>query len=219
MTDLKTKSANTRDRLLSAASRIFADKGYQDATIAEICERAQANIASVNYHFGDKQTLYLEAWRHAFNQELNQYPPDGGVSQSAPVEQRLAGHINSLIRRVADEESYSFAIIHKEMAQPTRLLADILEKEINPQRLQMLGLLRECLGQNASEQQLQYCHASIMGQCFQLLRLKQVQQARPQRTHAVDLSDISAFVDHVVDFSLAGIRAIRSQANPNRIQA
>jgi TetR/AcrR family transcriptional regulator, regulator of cefoperazone and chloramphenicol sensitivity len=219
MTDLKTKAEKTRERLLTAASRIFAEKGYQDATIAEICEQAQANIASVNYHFGDKQTLYLEAWRHAFNQELGQHPPDGGVSQQAPVEQRLAGRIKSLIRRVADNNSYSFAIIHKEMAQPTRLLADILEKEINPQRQQMFGLLRECLGQDASEQQLQYCHASIMGQCFQLLRLKQMQQARPQRTLPSDLSDIGAFAEHVVDFSLAGIRAIRSQTLPQRIQA
>jgi AcrR family transcriptional regulator len=219
MTDLKTKSEKTRDRLLTAASRIFAEKGYQDATIADICEQAQANIASVNYHFGDKQTLYLEAWRHAFNHELGQYPPDGGVSQQAPVEQQLAGRIKSLIRRLADDDSYSFAIIHKEMAQPTRLLADILEKEINPQRQQMFRLLRECLGQDASEQQLQYCHASIMGQCFQLLRLKQMQQARPQRALLSDMSDIGAFAEHVVDFSLAGIRAIRSQTLPKRIQA
>jgi hypothetical protein len=97
------------------------------------------------------------------------------------------------------------------MAQPTRLLADILEKEINPQRLQMFVLLKECLGQTASEQQIQYCHASIMGQCFQLLRLKHMQGARPFRKHPSDLSDIKAFAEHVVQFSLAGIQAIRSQ--------
>lgn len=217
MTDLKTKSARTRTRLLTAAGRIFAERGYQEATIAEICEQAQANIAAVNYHFGDKRNLYLEAWRHAFNDELARYPADGGVSRQAPAEQRLAGRIESMIRHVADDQSYSFAIVHKEMAQPTLLLADILEKEINPQRLQMFALLRECLGQNASEQQLQYCHASIMGQCFQLLRLKQMQRARPQRAYPSDLSDIDAFAAHVVDFSLAGIRAIRSQNLPKRL--
>ena len=166
MTDLKTKSALTRARLLKAASRTFANNGYQESTIAEICEQAQANIAAVNYHFGDKQTLYLEAWRYAFNEELSRYPADGGVPRHAPAEQRLAGRIGSLIRRIAAEDSYSFAIIHKELAQPTQLLADILEKEINPQRQQMLGLLRECLGHTASEQQLHYCHASIIGQVF-----------------------------------------------------
>ncbi len=208
----KLKLEKTRDRLLTAACRIFAEKGFQDATIAKICAQATANIASVNYYFGDKETLYLESWRFAFNRELLLYPPDGGLMMDATAEQKLAERIKSLIYRVADENSYSFMIIHKEMAQPTRLLADILEKEINPQRLQMFVLLKACLGQQASEQQLQYCHASIMGQCFQLLRLKQIHSVRAQLSHPTDLSDIKAFAEHVVQFSLAGIQAIRSQS-------
>ncbi|MGZ4958242.1 MAG: CerR family C-terminal domain-containing protein [Methylomonas sp.] len=211
MTDLKTKSEKTRYRLLTAASRIFAEKGFQDATIAEICEHAKTNIASVNYHFHDKETLYLESWRFAFNQELALYPADGGVAGDATPEQRLAGLIQSLISRVADDNAYSFAIIHKEMAQPTHLLAHILEQEINPQRQKMFGLLRECLGQAANDRHLQYCHASIMGQCFQLLRLKQMQHVRPHRSPTIDLNDVRAFAEHVVHFSLAGIQALRSQ--------
>lgn len=214
MTDLKTKSEKTRNRLLIAASRIFAEKGFQEATIAEICEQAKTNIASVNYHFHDKETLYLESWRFAFKQELHRHPPDGGIAGDAPPEQRLAGLIQSLIKRVADDDAYSFAIIHKEMAQPTRLLADILEHEINPQRQKMFNLLQECLGQAANDRRLQYCHASIMGQCFQLLRLKQMQYIRPHRSHPIDLNDIQAFAEHVVQFSLAGIQALRSQT-PN----
>lgn len=211
MMDLKTKSEKTRYRLLTAASRIFAEKGFQEATIAEICEQAKTNIASVNYHLHDKETLYLESWRFAFNRELALYPPDGGVAGDAAPEQRLAGLIQSLIDRVGDENAYSFAIIHKEMAQPPRLLADILEQEINPQRQKMLALLRECLGQAANDRHLQYCHASIMGQCFQLLRLKQMQHVRPHRSHPIELNDIRAFAEHVVHFSLAGIQALRSQ--------
>jgi len=208
---MKTKSGKTRERLLTAASRIFAEQGFQESTIADICEHAETNIASVNYHFGDKESLYLEAWRYAFNQELDNHPSDGGIPEAASAEQRLAGRIRSLIARVADDNSYSFAIINKEMAQPTRLLADILEKEINPQRLQMLALLKECLGQAATEQRIHYCHTSIMGQCFQLLRLKHMQSARNFPHYPGDLSDSKAFAEHVVPFSLAGIQAIRFQ--------
>jgi AcrR family transcriptional regulator len=211
MTDLKKKSERTRHRLLTAASRIFAEKGFQEATIAEICEQAQTNIASVNYHFRDKETLYLESWRFAFNRELSQYPPDGGVSRDAAPEKRLAALIHSLIERVADEDGHSFAILYKEMARPTRLLADILEKEIEPQRSQMFALLRECLGHEAEERHLQFCHDSIMGQCFQLLRLKQIQLARQRRQLPVSNGDIKAYADHVVQFSLAGIQALRSR--------
>ncbi len=59
------------------------------------------------------------------------------------AEQRLAIRIRSIINRVADDKSYSFAIINKEMAQPTRLLSDILEKEINPQRLHYLSDIQD----------------------------------------------------------------------------
>ena len=122
MTDLKTKSEKTRNRLLITASRIFAEKGFQETTIAEICEQAETNIASVNYHFRDKETLYLESWRFAFNQELKLYPPEGVLAADATAEQRLAIRIRSIINRVADDKSYSFAIINKEMAQHISIL-------------------------------------------------------------------------------------------------
>jgi len=50
----------TREKLLEVAEQVFADRGYQAATIREICERAGANVAAVNYHFGDKLGLYTE---------------------------------------------------------------------------------------------------------------------------------------------------------------
>lgn len=201
----------TRLRLLIVACRIFAEKGFQETTIAEICEQAGTNIASVNYHFRDKENLYQEAWRYAFNNELNKHPPDGGVNAEAPAEQRLAGRIKSLLARIADDESYSFAIINKEMTQPTRLLAEILEKEIDPQRRQMLALIRECLSPEASDTQLLYCHASIMGQCFHLLKMKHLQNGVSLTLKTPSLTNFNTYTEHVVQFSLAGIRACRSQ--------
>ena len=66
MEPAEPKPLKTRERLLLTASMIFAEKGYHEATIAEICQQAETNIAAVNYHFQDKENLYLQAWRHAF---------------------------------------------------------------------------------------------------------------------------------------------------------
>ena len=60
------RKTSTRTRLLGAAASVFARKGYGEATVAEICDEAEANISAVNYHFGSKEELYRSAWRHAF---------------------------------------------------------------------------------------------------------------------------------------------------------
>ena len=58
------KSADlTRDKLIEAAGSVFAERGYRAATIREICRRAGANVAAVNYTFGDKMGLYTEVLR------------------------------------------------------------------------------------------------------------------------------------------------------------
>jgi len=207
----KLKPLKARQRLLVTASCIFAEKGYQETTIAEICEQAKTNIASVNYHFGDKENLYLEAWRYAFKQDLKAHPSDGGVDQDTSPEQRLKGRIQSLIARIADPNSNFFAIVHKEMAHQTSLLEKIMEQEINPERKAMNTLIRELLGDNASEKQVQFCHASIIGQCFHLLKVKHIKLNEETRRYVLDMKDAEAFAEHVVSFSLAGIEAIRQQ--------
>jgi AcrR family transcriptional regulator len=201
----------TQERLLITASRMFADKGYQETTIADICEQAQTNIASVNYHFKDKENLYLQAWRYAFQQDLKNHPSDGGIAEDTNAEQRLAGRIRSLIARIADPNSHFFAIVHKEMALQTNLLEKIMEQEINPERLAMITLISELLGENATQKQIQFCHASIMGQCFHLLKVKHLKVSDATRSYMMDLKDAALYAEHIVAFSLAGIKAIREQ--------
>ena len=108
----KKQDNGIKVRLLESACEVFADKGYRDATVAEICECAGANIAAVNYYFGSKDTLYVEAWRLSFQRSLETYPADGGIAASASAEQRLRGRISSIIRRFADPKSHEFDIMH-----------------------------------------------------------------------------------------------------------
>ncbi|NCC51281.1 MAG: TetR family transcriptional regulator [Spartobacteria bacterium] len=57
----------TREKILHCACELFADRGYRATTIQDICAYAEANIASVNYYFGNKETLYGAAWEYALS--------------------------------------------------------------------------------------------------------------------------------------------------------
>ena len=144
-------ATRTRKNLLDAAGEVFAEKGYRDATITAICRRAAANIAAVNYHFGSKEKLYVETWRHTFLASLKAHDPDGGVADSAPAEVRLRGKVTALLHRIADEKNTEFLIVHRELANPTGLLNKMRRELLEPLRAKMETVVREVLGAAASE--------------------------------------------------------------------
>lgn len=210
---VKKGSIKTRERLLVTASEVFAAKGYRDATVAEICDRAAANIAAVNYYFGSKEALYREAWLHALAQALKAHPPDGGVDEAAPAPERLRGWVRALLARIADENCKDFAISRMELANPTGLLSEVMRSELNPLREKTESLVRELLGPRASDTQVHFCEISIVSMCINPMVMKRVKQGDGSKGHGhAPIEDIEGFADHVVTFSLAGIAAVRGQA-------
>jgi TetR/AcrR family transcriptional regulator, regulator of cefoperazone and chloramphenicol sensitivity len=209
---IKTRkdSELTRNLLLTASYSVFCEKGYHDATIAEICAKAGTNIASVNYHFGNKKTLYKEAWIHMFKESMKIYPVDGGVAKDASPAERLRGYIRSLIYRIIKEPS-DLSILHKEMANPTGLLSELITKKMRLEFEKGNEIIKALIGNNATEKQVLFCYSSILGQCFHLgasLDRKPGAIKPPEK-----IEDFEAYCDHVIKFSLAGICAIKEETS------
>jgi AcrR family transcriptional regulator len=214
MKPAEKQESGTRAQLLESACKVFAEKGYRDATIAEICEQAGANIAAVNYYFRDKETLYSEAWRLAFRRSLEAYPPDGGIPANAPAEDRLRGRIISLVQRIINPENHEFEIVRKELANPTGLLEEVMRESIEPLAKSLSGLVRELLGENAPELHIRLCQMSIMAQCLHpMMRRRFHKLFADGSTQAGEplqpSSGVHVIAEHVIRFSLAGIKEIR----------
>ncbi|MBP8303483.1 MAG: CerR family C-terminal domain-containing protein [Phycisphaerae bacterium] len=202
----------TRRRLLAAAAEVFAEKGFWEATHAEICRKAKANTAAVNYHFGTKECLYVEAWRHSFEESIRAHPPDGGVPPNAPVEERLRGAVLAMMHRIVDPNHHEIEIMHKEMANPTGLLTEVLAQAVEPMRQRLRAIVREVLGRGVSDRQVSFCEMSLMGQCFgPMLHLRRSRMASettgPPGPPVV--FGVEELADHILRFSLAGMRRIR----------
>src|SRR5579885_923491 len=90
----------TRKHLLEAAADVFAEVGFRAATVREICQRAGANIAAVNYHFGDKEQLYRAVLKETYGAAVAKYPADFGLPPRATPEQRLRTFVFSFLMRI-----------------------------------------------------------------------------------------------------------------------
>lgn len=64
-------SEETIYRIVISAEQLFAENGYEGTTMRQITRTAKVNLAAVNYHHGDKQSLYLEILRRRI-QPINQ---------------------------------------------------------------------------------------------------------------------------------------------------
>src|SRR3954466_1727491 len=92
-----TSLAKTRQQLIEAAGQVFAEHGYRAATVREICMRAGANVASIHYHFGDKEKLYLEVLRYAHQKDNESNPGLSKTAAHLSPEERLKQFIKSLL--------------------------------------------------------------------------------------------------------------------------
>lgn len=199
----------TRQRLLEAACKVFADKGYQDSSLADICQRADANIAAVNYHFGGKEALYAEVWRHIFETFMAAYPTDGGLPADAPPEQRLYVRVLALLHRPFDDGrlGQGFQLALREMVSPTEVFAATHKELVGPQRRQTRALIRELIGDGATDQQVLYCEVSIINQCLSANFMKGRRKLMFGRERFTK-RQLEQLARHITEFSLGGIRAI-----------
>jgi len=60
---LTTPHFSTKERILTAAERLFAERGFAETSLREVTSRADVNLAAVNYHFGSKSNLVNEVFR------------------------------------------------------------------------------------------------------------------------------------------------------------
>src|SRR5580658_4493065 len=92
----------TRARLIESAGHVFAEHGFQAATVRDICTRAGANIAAVNYHFRDKAGLYLAVLRHSMTAGASHPEPRDAAALAETPEEALRLMIAAMLLRFHD---------------------------------------------------------------------------------------------------------------------
>lgn len=196
-------------RLLDAAMVEFADNGFDAASVREICKRAGMNIASVNYYFGDKERLYIEAVKraHICSSEgpVPDFPPG-----TLPVE-KLKGFIHNMVGRMhAPASPSSMKLMMREMAHPGKAAHVIVEEFIQPMAFRLRAILEELFPEH-DPSRLLMIGFSIFGQILFYRQNRPVAELIFGK-ESVDALSLEMVTEHVTRFTLAAL----GQAEPVR---
>ncbi len=195
-----------RERLLLAAGQEFAEKGYESATIRDICLAAGANVAAVNYYFGDKRRLYIESVKHAHEQRLRQVP-EPHWQPGTPPDRKLRDFLGNTLERMLGfgQPPWQVRLMLREVLQPTEACRELVEDYFRPHFELLVSILGELAGERLDKPHLRRLAVSVMGQCFVYRAAGEVVGMLVPADEMDTLHAVDELADHVTRITLAAL--------------
>ena len=200
----------TRERILRVAAEVFAESGFERATVREICSRASVNVAAINYHFRDKENLYIEVLKYSKALAFKKYPHDLGTQKGDPPEIRLRAFIRSLVLRILEDDLSSLfgRLVSREYIEPTSALDMLVKEAMRPTFVFLSEIIGELLGGRVPAMRVHMCCASVVSQClFFLYARHALAKLFPEQKFGK--TEMEAIADHIAGFSLSAIKDFR----------
>ena len=212
-------SQDTRRRLLEAALVIFADKGFNGTGIRDIAERARANSAMVQYHFGGKEGIYLEALRFAFEQGpkwIHLLPPPPSLDEADARPKAFAcfrTYIRTFLRDFmechgtgkylpAEVDRAAHILWNREMQFPRPNTEAFILQSIKP----FSDYLHACICALRPDLDKEEAFRMDMSIHAQMIWMhNHAELTRLIRGKAYGLEDLDSLTDHFTRFSLRGL--------------
>jgi AcrR family transcriptional regulator len=201
----------TREKLLEVAGPIFADRGYRTTTIREICAGAGANVAAINYHFGDKLGLYTEVLQQSVR-AAQLIAVQNTLDQNTPPEDILRALIRARLRSIngKDLPDWHSRLLAHELAQPTPALRQLVDKVARPIFKRLQELIGGMIGLPANDGKTRLCAISVVGQVFAyVLPGPLLSEIWPELKMTPE--QVERIADHIADFSLSYLQDFRSK--------
>lgn len=205
----------TRERILKAAERLFAERGYDGTSVRAIVARAHVNQAAINYHFEGKEGLYREVLRTAFRGLTEHQLANAAQSGQLSREEALAGFIRRQLRPLLarDEASRHIRIFNWETVRPTPVFRKLLSEEAAP----FMGVATDLVGRflpGADHRTLVVAAIWLLGQCSVFVRNRD-QLAGPPVELAADEASIEWLTQTISRWATGALQSAgRSGAAP-----
>jgi AcrR family transcriptional regulator len=195
----------TRERILKAAQRLFADHGYKDTSVRDVVTRARVNQAAINYHFGGKDGLYREVLRATIRalteHQLAHAEEMKGMSRENALAEFIKYQLHPLAAR--DELSRHYRIFDWEAVRPTTVYRKLVSEEATPFLSFAVDLIRRFMPK-ADQRTLVMAAIWLVGQCTVFVRNRE-QLANPPVSLDLDETAVKRLTTLVSAWALAGL--------------
>lgn len=180
---------DARERLIEAAGRLFADRGYAGVSTREVAGAAGVNLSAISYHFGGKRELYrsvveqliadlaprrqvlVEMLTHAVDSA------DGDHRQLAAITHRFVQGVLSFMLG-GEMPPWHIQLILREVNQPSLGFDLILNGHLNPLHDAIARLVGAATGQDPVSPASRLLTQSIIGMCLSFGPVRSVVLAR-----------------------------------------
>jgi len=203
-----SEDRETRARLLHAAARLFAERGFARVTVRDICKKARANVAAVNYHFGGKDGLYRAVMRHAMETMQATTAAASEAGRGLPAAERIRAYVSVFADRLlgVHHETWIHQLMLREMSDPTPALAMVAEEVLKPRMAYLSGAIAELLHCAPDDPRVLRCALSVTCQFNSMLWTRAV--AKLLDAEAGVPGSIDEIAEHIARFSLGGMTAV-----------
>jgi AcrR family transcriptional regulator len=161
------------------------------------------NVAAVNYHFGDKEKLYIEAVRQAHCASTPPMRMPEWPAKTSPVEKLRIYIRQTLTQMNKPLRPTALGLLMRELSHPSPITQQIVEDFIRPMAHGLFEILREVLPQLSDRHRL-LIGLSIVGQCLYYRQNREVTKLLFGDSIFEELST-EILVDHVTRFTLAAL--------------
>jgi TetR/AcrR family transcriptional regulator, regulator of cefoperazone and chloramphenicol sensitivity len=204
--------AGTRDRLLKAARTVFAERGVKEATVREICGRAGANIAAVNYYFGGKDKLFMAVLADYLLAAHERFPIGMGLPPGASAQERLKAYIRSLLYKFISDGDPVYErlgqLFTAEMIEPSENFETLADRFIMPQHDALLCIVRELMP-GAEERTVHLSTVGVIGHCLLFDHFKEfIRRMCPEMS--LETLGVEFVANFVFAFAMAGIERMKA---------
>ena len=195
----------TRERIIKAAVQLFAQKGYDGASIRTIVAKARVNQAAINYHFAGKDGLYRAVLGESFRALTESQVADAESLKSMSREDALRQFVRRQLRPLTsrDELSRHIQIFNWEAIRPTAVFRKFLSEEAAPFMGVATDLVRRFLPE-ADHRSLVLAAIWLMGQCSVFVRNRD-QLAGPPTGLALDERSVDWLAETISRWAIGGL--------------